>query len=85
MYKKEVVKVYQKPNFDQYHKRLEEEKLEKAARDKLVSVVEIKGDPQYEIASGYNAQNMKKGLFYNKDEKMKQYLSNQERMDQQIR
>ena len=70
MYKKEVPKAYQKPNFDEYHKRMEEEKVNKLALEKKMPVVEIQGDPYYQIAEQHNNEIMKKNLDYNVDEKM---------------
>ena len=45
MYKKKADQVYKAPNFDEYRKKMENDRVEKLAYESRMPVVEIQGAP----------------------------------------
>ena len=73
-YKKEVKHIYKKPNFDEYHKQLQEEKVKQMVIESKTQIIEIEGNPQHQVYEKVNNRNMAINLKYDPQEQQKKYL-----------
>lgn len=83
-YRKEIKDIYKQPNFDEYHKKLSEDKVKKMVEDKKTKIIEIHGAPQTDVYEKLNSNNMKSNLTYDYQEKIKGYLKNEVELQKKV-
>ena len=83
-YKKDIKQIYKKPNFDEYHKKLQEERVKKIVEDSRTQIVEIQGVNQADVNKKVIVNNMQNNLYYDPTEQQKKYLKEELDLQKQV-